>query len=94
MQTEKEVSVNANFTNAKAEIMCFICGHYHDDFIEYTKSGIPCIYCGNVIMYQTKLPRIDGDKSELQFDFVTIEGKKIYMIKVGAGESREAEKTV
>ncbi len=91
-QTEGAVSVNADFTDTKAEIMCFICGHYHTDFIKYTQSGIPCIYCGNVIMYQTKLPRTDGDKSELQFDFVTITENKIYMTKVGAGESRQTEK--
>ena len=57
---------------------------------EYTKEGIPVIYIGNVIMYKYAVPRIDGDKSELLFDIVTIDRKNrvIHTTRIGAGEDR------
>lgn len=83
-----ETLIDADFTKADAKIICFMCGHYHKDFTERTKGGIPCIYGGNTIMYETPLKRCDGDKSELLFDFVTLNGENIYVTRVGAGESK------
>ncbi len=87
-QEDYKLNVCADFSNANAEIICFLCGHEHADFTEYTKGGIPCIYFGNVIMYKTALPRIDGEKSELLFDFITVTEDEIYLTRVGAGEDR------
>ncbi len=83
------VQVEADFSNCKrGEVIGFFLGHYHDDFVERTKENIPCIYIANVMMY---LPnRIDGTKTELLYDIVTIDKKEktIYLNRVGLGENR------
>lgn len=84
--------VDADFSTCRrGNIIACVAGHYHADFEEYTKEGIPVIYIGNVIMYKYAVPRIDGDKSELLFDVVTIDREKrtIYTTRIGAGEDRE-----
>ena len=92
---EFEVNVEADFSNRKRGniIGCF-AGHHHKDIIEYSDSGIPYIYIANFMMYNEPangLERLDGDKSEMLFDMVTIDRKKrtIYLTRVGAGEDRE-----
>lgn len=83
------VFADADFSVQKrAEVVGFFLGHYHDDFTERTPGGIPCIYIANVMMY---LPnRVDGTKTELLYDIVTIEKKTktIYLNRVGLGENR------
>lgn len=85
------INVKADFSGRKrANIIACFSGHYHDDFEVVTKSGIPVIYTGNVIMYKYRIPRIDGEKSELLFDVVTIDrdSKTIYTTRIGQGEDR------
>lgn len=84
--------INVDFSGYKrGNILACIAGHHHADFEEYSNEGIPVIYTGNVIMYKYAVPRIDGDKSELLFDVVTIDRKNrvIYTTRIGAGEDRE-----
>ncbi len=71
-------------------IACF-AGHHHKDFESYTKTGVPIIYTGNVMMYRYAVPRVDGDKSELLFDVVSIDrtAGKIFLTRIGAGDNRE-----
>lgn len=86
------IDVNVDFsTYARGTIIGIFAGHYHDDRIYKDENGTPYIYIGNAIMYNTKLPRVDGEKSELLFDIITIDKAKrmIYLTRVGAGENRE-----
>ena len=45
----------------------------------------------DVMMYKYSVPRIDGDKSELLFDIVTIDRDKriIYTTRIGAGRDKK-----
>ena len=65
-------------------------GHQHEDIVETSDSGIPYVYTDCAAMYKYSTPRIDGDKSELLFDVVTIDrkNKKIYTTRIGAGNDR------
>ena len=80
----------------RGKIVGFFSGHEHRDFIEYSNAGIPHIYTGCSIMYDSDSPRVlrryDGDISELLYDIVTVDLKehKIYLTRVGAGEDRTA----
>ena len=91
-ENEFEVCVCADFSKYKrGNILACFAGHHHADFEERSQTGVPIIYTGNVIMYQYKVPRIDGDKTELLFDVVTIDKDKkvIYTTRIGAGQDRE-----
>ena len=90
--------VKAVFANMqRGSIIAFFAGDYHRDYVEIT-DGIPYIITANSVMYyseaspagKNKIKRIDGDKSELLFDIVTVDkkNKKIYLTRVGAGEDR------
>mgnify|MGYP003292539363 CR=1 FL=1 len=83
--------VDVNFAECdRGDILGVFVGHYHDDKVEYTKSGIPCIFTANFTMAECKIPRKVGEKSELLFDMVTIDRKThtLYLTRVGAGEDR------
>lgn len=91
---EKEflIHCHAEFSKYKrGNIIACFAGHHHKDFERYTKTGVPIIFTGNVIMYRYAVPREDGDKSELLFDVVSIDraSRKIYMTRIGAGDDRE-----
>lgn len=91
-ENEFKLSVCTDFSKQKrGKILACFAGHHHADFEEYSESGIPFIYTGNVIMYKYAVPRIDGDKSELLFDVVTIDREKrlIYTTRIGAGKDRQ-----
>ena len=93
-ENEFECVVKAEFSKYKrADITACFGGHYHADFEQYSKTSVPFIYTGNVIMYEYRVPRIDGDKSELLFDVVTIDKEKrtIFMTRIGAGEDRKIQ---
>ena len=91
-----EVIVDADFTKIKRGniIGCF-AGHYHADIIEQSEAGIPYIYVANFMMYNQTghVERIDGEKSEILFDIVTIDRrtKVIYLTRVGAGKDRSIQ---
>ena len=84
-----EVKVDADFTSSdRGNIIAYFAGHYHADIIQHSEAGIPYIYVSNFIMYNTH--RVDGNKSEILFDIVTIDrdNKIIYLNRVGYGEDR------
>ena len=85
-----EVSVNADFSSYTGNIIGVFGGHQHEDIVETSDSGIPYVYTDCAAMYKYSTPRIDGDKSELLFDVVTIDrkNKKIYTTRIGAGNDR------
>lgn len=86
--------VNVNYSDSvRGNILGLFVGHYHDDYIEYTKSGIPCIFTANFTMAECKVPRRVGDKTEVLFDIVTIDRnvRTLYLTRVGAGEDRVVE---
>ena len=89
-----EVKVDADFTTSdRGNIIAYFAGHHHADIIQHSKAGIPYIYIANFIMYNEAghvLERVDGEKTELLFDIVTIDrdSKTIYLTRVGAGEDR------
>ena len=75
----------------RGEPIGVLSGHEHKDLLSRDSNGTPYISRGNFIMYNTPLSRLDGDKSELLFDIVTIdtECKKLYFTRIGAGDSLE-----
>ena len=88
-------TVNADFSaGPKAEILCHLVGHYHEDSIE-PEYDYPCILTGNAVMYNgtgdQKILRYDGDKSELLFDVVTVDrtARTVHLTRVGVGEDRD-----
>lgn len=91
---EFEVSVDADFSSCeRGNIIGCFAGHYHRDIIEHSDAGIPYMYIANFMMYNEAghvLERVDGEKSEMIFDMVTIDRKErtIYLTRVGAGEDR------
>ncbi len=91
---EFEVSLCVDFSKrSRGELIGVFSGHQHDDRVYISGEKIPYIFRANTIMYNTRLPRIDGEKSEILFDFVTIDKKagKIYITRVGAGEGTEVD---
>lgn len=88
------VDVKTNFKDKKrGNIVACFAGHYHRDFVKYTDLGIPLIFIDCTIMYDYGTERVDGDKSEIIFDMITIDRyeKKIHLIRVGAGNDRIVE---
>ena len=86
------IQLDAPFsTCTRGELIGVLYGHEHKDLLSRDCNCTPYISRGNFIMYKTSQPRLDGDKSELLFDIVTIdtESKKLYFTRVGAGESLE-----
>ena len=96
-----QVRVDADFTDCiRAEVIGGFIGHEHIDHLERSESGIPYIFTSNCVAYNPPglkcgwgdaWERRDGDPSEILFDVVTIDKKtrKIYLVRVGAGEDRE-----
>lgn len=92
---EKEFALNisVDYSDKKrGNVVGLFVGHYHDDYVEYTDSGIPFVFSANFFMAECHVPRSVGDHSELLFDMVTIDRKNrtIYATRVGAGEDRTA----
>lgn len=88
------VNVKTDFENKKrGNIIACFAGHYHSDFVKYTTLGIPLIFVDCTIMYNYGTERVDGDKSEIIFDMVTInrDEKKIHLVRIGAGNDRIVE---
>lgn len=89
-------SVNAEFSKyTRGDIVGVLVGDYHTDAVDHYED-IPLLLTGNSVMYDKAdycVKRYDGDKSELLFDVVTIDKKlrKIYVVRVGAGENRETD---
>lgn len=85
-----KVCAEADFSSYNGSLLAVLGGHHHRDMCEISGSGVPYIYCDCTAMYNYPTPRIDGDRSELLFDVVTIDkkSKKIYMTRIGAGEDR------
>ena len=86
-------SVDVNFSNVeRGNIAAVFAGHYHNDIVEYTKNGIPCVFTANFNMAVCNLgtPRVIGDKTEILFDIVTMDrqDRTLYITRVGAGEDR------
>jgi len=91
-----KLCVNADFSEyTKADIIGFFAGDFHRDMIDYTKNGIPKIFTGNSVTYRggNKLPRNDGDKTEMLFDMVTVNKKtrSIHLTRVGSGDDRDVK---
>lgn len=87
-----ELNVKTSFNKIKkGNIIACFAGHHHADYIKKTKTGIPIIFTGSVIMYNYGVKRTDGDKSELLFDMVTIDRDKkiIHITRIGAEKDRE-----
>lgn len=89
-------NINAQFSEYKrGEAIGFFVGDYHYDYIGHY-DDIPIILTGNAVMYDKgskNQKRRDGDASELLFDVITVdkETKAIHIVRVGAGENREAK---
>mgnify|MGYP003302373909 CR=1 FL=1 len=84
------IKLDADFTNAKSQIYAVVLGHFHDDII--VNETVPYIATANSSMYNSQFyKRNQGDKTELLFDFITIDKakRKIYITRVGQGEDRE-----
>jgi predicted phosphodiesterase len=86
------VTVNADFTNAKGDLVGYFCGHKHVD-AEYTASNV------NVVITRCdareentddlKNERVKGTTTEQSFDVFTVTSDTIYATKIGAGSDRE-----
>lgn len=92
-EEEFTLQVNVDFSNVeRGTILGVFAGHFHNDLVEYTKSGIPCVFTANFNMSVCRLltPRVVGDKSELLFDIVTVDRdeRTLHLTRVGAGEDR------
>jgi len=90
---EFALRIEVDYSNIeRGNILGVFVGHYHDDYLEYTESGVPVIFTANFFMAECHVPRRTGDKKELLFDIVTIDRKSrtIHMTRVGAGEDRVA----
>lgn len=92
-ENEFALSVDVNFSNVeRGNIAAVFAGHYHNDIVEYTKNGIPCVFTANFNMAVCNLgtPRVIGDKTEILFDIVTMDrqDRTLYITRVGAGEDR------
>ena len=92
-EDEFTLNVDVDFSNvARGNVVAVFAGHFHNDIVEYTKSGIPCVFTANFNLSVCRLPipRVIGDKSELLFDIVTVDRKEcaLHITRVGAGEDR------
>lgn len=91
-----ERHVKADFSEyTRGEIVGFFVGDYHLDAVD-RYGTMPLVLVGNAVMYDKAdyyVKRHDGDKTELLFDVVTIDRdeRKIYTVRVGAGENREID---
>ena len=97
-ENELKLNIDVDFSDyTRADISSVIMGHYHLDKVVYSDSYIPYIYVGCAVMKDSasrlSYPRIDGDKSEILFDVITIDkaAKRIYLTRVGAGSDRVIE---
>ena len=92
---EYEVEISADFTDRGGNFTCWICGHFHDSFIEVI-DGITNISTHNDSLHQpghSPYKRIPGTDSEHAFDIFTIDKRKrkIFITRIGAGEDREID---
>lgn len=92
-EDEFALNINVDFANmVRGDIAGIFAGHFHNDIVEYTKSGIPCVFTANFNMAECyiSVPRVVGNKTEILFDIVTVDRQErvFYITRVGAGEDR------
>lgn len=77
-EDEYKISIDVDFSKVqRANIAGVFVGHFHRDFIEYTKSNIPYIFTANFFMAECHIPRSVGDSTELLFEVVTVDRKSV-----------------
>lgn len=79
----------------RAVIAGVVMGHSHTDYVDYSETGIPFIHTASAYadddIYRMDAPkRVDGTKTEILFDVITIsrENTTLYLSRVGAGHDR------
>ena len=88
------VSVDADFTNAKGNLIGYFCGHKHVDEV-YSASDVKVILtrCDGAEENDStlKAERVAGTVTEQSFDVFTVNKatRTIYATKIGAGDDRE-----
>ena len=88
-----ELDISADFSDRiRADIIATVVGHDHTDMV-VKEDGLTYIETANCVMYKKDPLRVDGTPSELLFDIYTVdrEKRKIYITRIGRGESREVE---
>ncbi len=90
----KTSSANADFTNAKGEVVAFFHGHIHKDTVDTESYSFPCISittAGADVRDENPVKREPNTATETAMDIVTIdmEHRKIYTTRLGAGSDRE-----
>ena len=88
-----ELDISADFSDRiRADIIATVVGHDHKDMV-VKEDGLTYIETANCVMYKKDPLRVDGTPSELLFDIYTVdrEKRKIYITRIGRGESREVE---
>lgn len=88
------VSVNANFSEAKGNLVGYFCGHNHTDMTQELNGVRQVITRCDSRQENTdalKNERVEGTTTEQSFDVFTVNKKtrKIYATKIGAGADRE-----
>lgn len=91
--TYTQISVHADFSEAKGEVAAFFYGHIHRDSIDTTTYSFPTISittAGADVRDTDPPERIPGTATETAMDIVTLDtaNRMIYMNRLGAGEDR------
>lgn len=90
------VSIDADFTGAKGDLIGYFCGHMHNDYMYDAKNwwGVSIITtrCDGAVENDSTLlaQRVEGTTTEQSFDVFTVNRKtgKLYATKIGAGADR------
>ena len=84
--------VNADFTNAKGQMVAWFNGHIHNDAVDTTGYSFPAISIttagADVRDSNYYCERVPDTYTETAIDLVTINPKKITMTRLGAGRDR------
>ena len=83
------VTVSADFTSAKANLIGYFAGHTHDNYhYAHADHGIDMI---GIAADRQRESMTANTTTEQSFDVITIDtkGKKIYCTKIGFGDDRE-----
>ncbi len=89
----KTSSANADFANAKGEVIAFFHGHIHKDTVDTESYSFPCISittAGGNVCDENSDKRVPNTVTETAMDIVTIDMKnrKIHTTRLGAGSDR------
>lgn len=76
---DKSCSSGCNFSNTQGTVACFICGHCHNDFIDYHKS-IPVIGFTHFL---------DGGTPTFDLCSINWDTNTLNTVRVGKGENRK-----